>query len=70
MDLILARRDAAPYYKDKDKPDELDPALARAEYSDQPQFKPGELADPAAAGGYSDSLAMTRSELVRDYLAR
>src|SRR6266700_275552 len=68
VDLILARRDAAPN-KDPNKPDEPDPALARAEYSDQPQFKPGELADPAAAGGYSDSVAATRSELVRDYLA-
>ena len=68
VDLILARRDVAPN-KDKDRPDGLDPTLGRAEYSDQPQFKPGELADPAAAGGYSDSLAATRSELVRDYLA-
>ena len=68
VDLILARREAAPN-KDKDRPDELDQSLARAEYSDQPQFKPGELADPAAAGGYSDSLAATRRELVRDYLA-
>jgi tetratricopeptide (TPR) repeat protein len=68
VDLILARRDAAPN-KDKDRPDGLDPALGRAEYSDQPQFKPGELADPSAAGGYSDSLATTRKELVRDYLA-
>ena len=68
VDLILARRDAAPN-KDKDRPDELDQSLARAEYSDQPQFKPGDLADPAAAGGYSDSLAAPRSDLVRDYLA-
>src|SRR5436309_1513650 len=51
VDLILARRDGAPH-KDKHRPDGPDPALARAEYSDKPQFKPGELADPAAAGGY------------------
>src|SRR2546425_846040 len=32
VDLIMARRDAAPYYKDKDKPYALEPAPPRRAY--------------------------------------
>jgi tetratricopeptide (TPR) repeat protein len=52
----------------KPKADDFEQSFGRASYYDEPQFKPGELRDPAAGGGYSDSAAMTRSELVRDYL--
>ncbi len=36
-------------------------------FSDNTQLKAGALDDPSAGGGYSDSVSLTRSELIRDY---
>ncbi|HLW78040.1 MAG TPA: tetratricopeptide repeat protein [Terriglobia bacterium] len=39
------------------------------QYYDQPRLRPGELVDPSAAGGYSDSAGVARRELVQEYIA-